>query len=242
MPSWNIHTAHVERLLREEGADALGITDVNAFLMGNFVPDIYVGYMVPDATYRIDYKLTHLALREHIPLPRADEFWDFYVTGGPQPPSDLTLGAWAHLVADHVYNKHTRAYLERIGMQPGEEARIGKQSDFALFGRTLDISLVPHVDEALLAQCAGFPQYSIAEKDVRSAVDVACGIVERNRTEHVTGKPDYQLLTAEFFEMARAEAHEIIVSGLRGRLGGRQACLGRSPSPGSLAGHRRARA
>ena len=39
MPSWNIHTAHVERLLREEGAAALGVVDVNAFLFGNFVPD-----------------------------------------------------------------------------------------------------------------------------------------------------------------------------------------------------------
>ena len=53
MPSWNIHTAHVERLLREEGADALGVSDVNAFLFGNLAPDVYVGYMVPDTTYRI---------------------------------------------------------------------------------------------------------------------------------------------------------------------------------------------
>lgn len=217
MPSWNIHTAHVERLLREEGADALGITDVNAFLLGNFAPDIYVGYMVPDTTFRIDYKLTHLALREHIPLPRADEFWEFYVARQGQV-SDLTLGVWAHLVADHVYNKHTRAYLKRIGMEPGEEARVGKQSDFALFGRTLDISLVPYVDEALLAQCADFPQYSIAEKDVRAAVDVARAIVEKNRAEHVTGEPEYQLLTAEFFETARAEAHAEVVRGLKGRL------------------------
>lgn len=217
MPSWNIHTAHVERLLREEGADALGITDVNAFLMGNLAPDIYVGYMVPNITHRIDYKLTHLALREHIPLPRADEFWEFYVACQDQV-SDLTLGAWAHLVADHVYNRHTRAYLERIGMEPGEKARVGKQSDFALFGRTLDISMVPYVDEALLAQCADFPQYSIAEKDARAAADVARAIVEKNRAEHVTGEPEYQLLTAEFFETARAEAHAEIVRGLKGRL------------------------
>ena len=57
MPSWNIHTAHVERLLREHGASELGIGDKDAFLMGNLLPDVYVGYMVPDATWRIDYKL-----------------------------------------------------------------------------------------------------------------------------------------------------------------------------------------
>ena len=73
MPSWNIHTAHVERLLREQGAEALGVRDWNAFLLGNLAPDIYVGYMVPDTTLRIDYKLTHHSIREHIPLPRYDE-------------------------------------------------------------------------------------------------------------------------------------------------------------------------
>ena len=217
MPSWNIHTAHVERLLREEGAEALGITDVNAFLFGNVVPDIYVGYMVPNTTFRVDYKLTHLALREHIPLPRADEFWDFYVEGGAET-TDLTLGAWAHLVADQVYNRHTRAYLERIGMEPGEEARVGKQADFALFGRTLDISLVPHVDDALLAQCAAFPPYSILERDLHGAVASAQRIVEKNQAEHLAEVPDYQLLTAEFFDVASEEAHATIVAGLKSRL------------------------
>ena len=217
MPSWNIHTAHVERLLREEGAEALGVRDANAFLLGNLAPDIYVGYMVPDTTYRIDYKLTHQALREHIPLPRYDEFWRYYIAGRDDVP-DVVLGAWAHLVADHVYNAHTRAYLATIGLEPGERARVGKQGDFALFGRTLDISLVPHVDEVLLDQCAEFPPYSILERDACAAVDVAVSIVEKNRAEHIDGTPDYQLLTAEFFETARQEAHDTIVCALSSRL------------------------
>lgn len=217
MPSWNIHTAHVERLLREEGAAALGVRDEKAFLLGNLAPDIYVGYMVPDATVRIDYKLTHHAVREHIPLPRADEFWDYYIAGRAEV-SDLTLGAWAHLMADRVYNTRARAYLASIGLRPGERARVGKQGDFALFGRTLGISLVPHVDAALVEQCAQFPPYSILERDLRAAVGVAAAIVERNCAEHIDGTPSYQLLTAEFFETARQEAHEAIARGLRSRL------------------------
>ena len=217
MPSWNIHTAHVERLLREEGAASLGVRDENAFLLGNLVPDIYVGYMVPDTTLRIDYKLTHLTTREHIPLPRYDEFWEFYIAGHEEV-SDLTLGAWSHLVADHVYNAHTRAYLASVGVEPGERARIGKQGDFALFGRTLDISMVPHVDRALLAQCSAFPPYSILERDVCGAVESARRIVERNRAEHLSETPEYQLLTADFFAVAREEAHATIVAGLRARL------------------------
>ena len=217
MPSWNIHTAHVERLLREKGAAALGVRDENAFLLGNLAPDIYVGYMVPDTTFRIDYKLTHHSIREHIPLPRYDEFWSYYIAG-QNDVSDVVLGAWAHLVADHVYNAHTRAYLASIGLEPGERARVGKQGDFALFGRTLDISLVPHVDEALMEQCAAFPPYSILERDLRGAADVAAAIVRRNRAGHIDGVPAYQLLTAEFFEVARQEAHETIVRGLFSRL------------------------
>ena len=55
MPSWNIHTAHVERLLADCEPDDLGIEDVNAFLFGNYVPDIYLGFMVADITFHVDY-------------------------------------------------------------------------------------------------------------------------------------------------------------------------------------------
>lgn len=221
MPSWNIHTAHVERLLREEGAAALGVRDENAFLMGNFVPDVYVGYMVADTSCRIDYKMTHLSLRDHIPLPRHDLFWEFYVAR-QEHVSDVTLGAWAHLVCDHVYNAHTRAFIRAAGVAPGERARVGKQADFALFGRTLDIGRKPHVDEALLAACADFPQYSLAERDVRAAAEVACGIVDENRAHHVDGTPRYRLLTADFFGAAFEEAHATVVRGLRARAEGRE--------------------
>ena len=47
MPSWNIHIAHAEGLLEDGGPFAGVVRDRNAFLFGNFVPDIYVGYMVP---------------------------------------------------------------------------------------------------------------------------------------------------------------------------------------------------
>lgn len=218
MPSWNIHIAHVERLLGEKGADALGIRDVDAFLMGNLVPDIYVGYMVPDATTRIDYKLTHLTMRSHIPVPRCDEFWDFYCVNprgyGAVCVTDLVKGAWCHLVCDHVYNLHTRDWLNMVGMKPGEEARIAKQADFADFGRTLTISMTPSISNEVLAQGEAFPQYRIAEADIRSAARVAESIVEENKTNHIEGAPDYRLLTKGFFDAARDEAHQAMADGL----------------------------
>ena len=219
MPSWNIHTAHVERLLREHNPSELGIRDPNAFLVGNILPDIYVGYMVPDASWRIDYKLTHLTMRDHIPLPRYQEFWDFYVERpedyGAPCVTDVVLGAWCHLVCDHVYNERTRAFLKRVNLAPGECARIKKQADFALFGRTLNISMKPEATEAVFTQCASFPQYSVAKKDVESAVLVASSIVEKNIETHIDGKPEYQLLTSEFFAAAREDANQRMVEGLK---------------------------
>ncbi len=218
MPSWNIHIAHVERLLAEGGAAALGIDDVDAFLLGNLVPDIYVGYMVPDASTRIDYKLTHLTLRHHIPVPRCDEFWDFYCVNpkayGATCVTDLVKGAWCHLVCDHVYNLHTRARLEQTGVQAGEKARIGKQADFADYGRTLSISSIPEVTQDVVRQCETFPQYRVAERDARRASEVAARIVEENTVNHIDGTPTYRLLTAGLFRLASDEAHKAMTDGL----------------------------
>ncbi len=79
MPSWNIHIAHAEELLASGGALAAAVCDRNAFLFGNVLPDIRVGYMVPGIVEPIPYRITHFAKPEHIPKPREWEFWDAYV-------------------------------------------------------------------------------------------------------------------------------------------------------------------
>lgn len=218
MPSWNIHTAHVERLLREEEPAALGIRDTNAFLFGNFVPDVYVGYMVKPTSKKIPYRETHFADPNFVPAPRYMEFWKRY--GWPSNEggivSDVVLGAWCHLMADHVYNAHTNAFLAKNGIRPGEQTRIRKQGDFNAYGHTLWISIEPHVDAELIAQCAAFPQYSVEEEDVRRAVDVACGIVEENQRDHLVRQPAYSMLDAGFFRTAADETDELMRRCLRG--------------------------
>ena len=147
MPSWNVHTAHVERLLTEYESGRLGIADENAFLFGNYVPDIYLGFMVPDAGFRIDYCITHRADLNRIPLPDADAFWDDYVyRRRPASPVgvSLVLGAWAHLLTDRLYNKRFRAFCKTHEVPSGEELRIRKQADFDLFGHSLCVSTCVH--------------------------------------------------------------------------------------------------
>lgn len=247
MPSWNLHTAHVQRLLDQVSACELGIEDVNAFLFGNYVPDINIGYMVKDPSGILPYGLTHFADPEAIPIPREREFWDTYVCPVLQPPqnvpfgpakisversaelnrqaahyevpatkeqheavvqkltspayrpSDVVLGAWAHLLCDHEYNRATHEWLVRYGVPAGERTRIRKQGDFDLFGRTLPLSLTCEPTVELLRQAGEFPQYGICEADARAAIDAAAHIVRDNQQRHIKGTPDYSLFTAEFF-------------------------------------------
>lgn len=212
MPSWNIHTAHVERLLAEYGADALGVRDADAFLFGNLLPDVYVGYMVPDVSHKIRYRTTHFADPAFIPTPHFGYFAAIYVDG--RDASDVTLGAWAHLVADHIYNRETRRFIDAIGVRPGNETRVRKQGDFDLFGRTLEISSAPEATPGLLGQVAGFPQYAVAAADARAAARVARDVVRANRERHVGGAPAYSLLTPEFFSHTYDLVDEAIAAGL----------------------------
>lgn len=216
MPSWNIHTAHVERLLATEDPSALGIRDVNAFLFGNLVPDIYVGYMVPDPSRKIEYKDTHFADPGYVPEPRYGEFFERFVAPYADAQgrvSDVMLGAWTHLVADHVYNARFNQLIERIGVEPGTQTRIRKQADFDTFGRTLDIHLVPEVTPELVAQAAAFPQYAVDEPDVRATCEVMEGIVRTNAENHVSD-PSYNLLGDAYFSEVPGEVDALMREGL----------------------------
>ncbi len=213
MPSWNIHTAHVERLFANESLDQLGIRDKNLFLFGNFVPDIYVGYVVQPISHKIAYKETHFADPRYVPTPDAARFYELYTTGAKT--DDLVLGAWTHLLCDHYYNLRTNEYIARIGVKPGDQTRIRKQADFDAFGRTFKISSIPRVDEQLIRACAHFAQYPIASEDVRAAARAQERIVQQNQATDDAPPPTYSLLSPDYFEQTFAEVDGILREGLR---------------------------
>ena len=204
MPSWNIHTAHVERLIAGRNPKDLGIEDVNSFLFGNYVPDIYVGFMVSETTYRIDYCMTHVADPNVIPVPDADKFWDVYVCRRRKlSPAGLSLvlGAWAHLVADRFYNGRFRTFYQSHDMPQGEELRIRKQGDFDLFGRSLDISSRVVATPELLVAARDFRPYSILPDDVARSIAAADAIVceaEKGAAGRAYQLLDEQWMTATF--------------------------------------------
>lgn len=102
MPSWNVHIAHAQRLLAQCTPASLGIRDVNSFVFGNLVPDVYVGYMLPNPSGILPYSLTHFADPCAIPVPREREFWDLYVQPSRELPSDVPLAPAAITVEEGV--------------------------------------------------------------------------------------------------------------------------------------------
>lgn len=275
MPSWNIHIAQVERLFARDDAVARTVYDRNAFLLGNLVPDIYVGYMVPAVTHPIAYRITHFATPEPIPKPREREFWDTHVVpwlvavralgvdlagalsgdagardgrpcipassldaeqdfvsrthypqryeGAAAPVSqgcpeddvwdevglarsvlDLTLGTWAHLVADNLWNTRVNEFLDAHGGRPSEAFRIKKQADFDGFGKSLAIDALVRPTARLAATAERFVQYPIDERTLLTAIGVAHETVRTNPGGH--GHPPYQLLTEAFFDETLDEA------------------------------------
>lgn len=205
MPSWNVHCAHVEALLRDPDFLQLGIRDADEFFFGNVVPDIPLGYIVKDPELNCSYQETHWTDPAHIPLPREDLFWERYIDGTPHP-ADMCLGAWTHLLCDHVYNAHTRAFFEARGIEPSERARIDKQSDFAAFGRSLKLSRKLELSEKLVCAAAVFPQFSIGRGDVAKTVDVVNAIVEENELQESHALEGLVMLDEDFFVQAFAEA------------------------------------
>lgn len=217
MPSWNIHTAHAERLFADYDAEGLGIGDENAFLFGGYVPDVYVGFMVPDASFRIDYCITHIAEPDAVPVPDADRFWDRYIARRlPSSPAgaSLALGAWAHLVADGVYNGRFQSFRLERGLPADDELRTRKQADFDLFGRSTGISRIVKVTPALVEAAESFRPYRIAADDVALAVDVANAIVRAASGGELHGDARYQLLGSEWMGETFALCHEFLVSWL----------------------------
>ena len=273
MPSWNIHIAQTERLLARDGAVARAVRDENAFLLGNVIPDIMVGYMVPGIAEPIPYRVTHCAEPSPIPKPREREFWDEFVAPlagalregdwacgrvepadlrrevdrvnrihfahryqGKDAPAaldaggarredtvgferslfDLTLGAWAHLMADNVWNTRVNEFLDAHGGKPSEEFRIKKQNDFDGFGKTLEIHTLPRETERLVRTAGAFPQYAIEPVHVHDALVVAHEIV---RTNGVAVHAPYMLLTEEFFSSVFDEVLDATETALAERLG-----------------------
>ena len=241
MPSWNVHIAHADRLL-EKGAGCLDVDIhyPDAFLLGNVAPDVHIGFMVPDYSHKVRYGRSHQSYPGTLPIPSYRRYQRNFMGGlnpaeyllqtdfiqpnvsycSPEQRSlvdqrqlrELIVGIWCHLVCDHVYNTHTRAFLRAHNIPTGEDARIRKQADFDVYGRSLDMNRLPEASDELFAVAEAHPQYGFTHSDVEQTLQVIQRIAEENRQNSVSC-PQYQMLDTEFFSSAYKEAEETLVQG-----------------------------
>lgn len=210
MPSWNIHMALADAIY-DARPDC--ILDGAAFLFGNLLPDLYVGYMVSDVSKHITYEETHFADPDAVPIPQFEEFWEDYGAQGAKAGSyDLCLGTYTHLIADAVFNSATQKFLADNGIPRGEAARIKKQADFDTFGKSLALQHAPKLTEKVLIEAFYYPQYTIDDKDLKKAEKVALNIYENNNKEALNFNDSsamYCMLTRDFFESCMKRAIEV---------------------------------
>jgi hypothetical protein len=231
MPSWNIHIAHVERLERRGGLRELGVRDVNAFAFGSLVPDIFVGYMVRDLDHTINYCDTHMTEAVSIPVPDAHGFYQRFIapyvaTGGV---NDVTLGTWAHLTADALYNARVREFNQAHGIPAGDETRVRKQHDFDVFGAKQGIHTYLEVTPALLEQAGQFEHYELGPAAVCATVAAANEQVAVSAAGPYPPDEPWLLLSEEFLDAAFDEVDAAIVAGLE-RYAAEVAAAGGNPS------------
>lgn len=215
MPSWNIHASLTKDVLRDAPPLSLGIVNVNDFKFGNFLPDVYVGYMVKDISHTLRYIQTHFTSPEHIPIPGADIFWNTFIApyvdkGGID---SLTLGSWAHLETDATFNRAVRTFNKEHGVQPGNETRIRKQADFHLFGNSLDMDITIKPSETLFESAQLFAQYPLQKEDVLASIAAFEKFKKQSKAEPMTNR--YLLLSKRFMEEAMQTARKNIEQKLR---------------------------
>lgn len=117
---------------------------------------------------------------------------------------DMVLGTWVHLLADCTWNQAVSDLLDARGEQPSRDFRIKKQGDFDLFGKSLELDLMPRLTPQLIEVAAAFPQYEIDA----ASVSATCAIAhETVRTNHPVAGAAYRLLDEEFFDRVFAEVN-----------------------------------
>ena len=105
MPSWKIHLK-VANNLKEK----LNIyEEKNKFMIGNVLPDIYLGHIIKNMSKNIEYEVTHYRIKAIINggqffLPDYEMFKNIHMENLSDP---LILGYLVHLMTDYFFNKYT---------------------------------------------------------------------------------------------------------------------------------------
>ncbi len=210
MPSWGIHLATAKKLQEKLQVET------NDFLLGNILPDINNGYVIPDISYLKTYQETHYFELQDLNgqkewLPNLQSFMKDHQNDLKHP---IILGYYTHLLTDCYWNKLT--YLqygilnkekERIGIRKntGEEficdretARKMKVSDFNAYSEWLyqeNKIQNPMIQEEQLEEISIIKTVNITKEDLKKVKQYL--IKEEIKNKQDKQKQCYQIYTKE---------------------------------------------
>ena len=214
MPSWGIHLATANEVIKN-----INISDKNAFLIGNFMPDAE-RYLVVDFSIFVPYNISHFAEVQNIEgnlerLPNPNKFAEKYINKMWNP---LVLGYLTHLLTDYYWNKTTHSrYTIRdknshciaVKLNDGTEIKANKtirrkfkHNDFYLFEQNLiqkhNLEF-PVYEESLMKYIEDIDETKYNKTDFIKIVDYLNNKYGNNGKEEVVG--DYKLYTEKQIEI-----------------------------------------
>lgn len=218
MPSWGIHLAVANRLVKKLENRELNEKEKNEFIFANVLPDINNGYVLKDINKIISHKQTHFELEEfkgnYGEKPGYINFYEKYKENILNP---TVLGYYTHLITDYYFN--TVTYKEygifdkdnnRIGiklnngenlMVQGDEPRKIKSNDFKIFAfylyknENIDI---PEYNENIMQNVTKIEDIDITKDDVNKTINYIkeCADMPQKILDTSIDK-DYKIYTEE---------------------------------------------
>lgn len=143
MPKWPVHIAMANKLNKTFNLD-------DNFIIGNVIPDIINGYMMPDNNKYLSHKLSHYKgkIKNDNSSFDYDNFISVYKDKLNNP---IILGYFSHIITDTYFNEYfyenytqTKGDMAYVTLKDGstisgnkiERAKI-KQFDYEIYGDTL---------------------------------------------------------------------------------------------------------
>lgn len=224
MPSWAIHVAVSEELSKN-----MSKKEKEEFTLGNLLPDINNGFLIPDVSKKIVHDITHYAPNCNFrDMQNIRQLFENYkklcYEMKEKLKEPMVYGYFAHLLTDYYWNHYT--YVEKgvldgnrvIGIKrndqtvlygDSEEIRQTKVNDFNLFSKYLYQNQLPKVkftEENLKEKVKEIPIVSVQQSDIEKV---------NAYFEHIDEKlqqidTHYTFYTQEEFEKCLKENVEFI--------------------------------
>lgn len=184
MPNWKTHIEIGKKLNNYLNYNS---KDLNAFLMGNIVPDINNSYIVKNIKNKIDHFVTH--------------FKDFGVTYNifynkygeeVRNNNPIFVGYFVHLFIDYYWNNNFYTSIKGTYMEAKEhdERRIIKQRDFMVYNNKFIDNVIKLEDyDDFLNEVNKIEEVCITKEDL---INVENFLEEKNKFEG-----DYSYYTEE---------------------------------------------